>query len=99
MEKDRKGPPSLRRRRNQISGSVRTAIATLSHNRSFNARDLAEYRGYSMPEATGIIRSLKSKEMLRKVEDGGWYPTSMGWDWIEGRQFAPSDYDKHGMRK
>ncbi len=80
-----------------ITDSIRTGIATVAHNRPFTSRDLAEYRGLSTATATAIVKKLVKGKMLRKVPDG-WYPTSMGWDWIEGKQFTASDYDAHGMR-
>jgi hypothetical protein len=86
---------SSRRDPPEISSSIRMGIATLSHNRAFSARDLAEYRGLSLSQANAIIRKLAKNHMLRKMEDG-WYPTSAGWDWIEGR--PPGNYDSKGMR-
>ena len=81
-----------------ISNELRMGIATLSYNRAFSTRDLADYRGLSTYQAGVVVRKLKSRGFLRKMKDG-WYPTSMGWAWIEGRPFAASDYDMHGMRK
>ena len=66
------------------SDRIRTGVATLSHNSAFKVRDLAEYRGFSNSEAALIVRGLIRSNRLQKVA-GGYYPTKIGWDWIEGK--------------
>lgn len=85
--------------RDPLPDRIRMAVATLSYNRAFKARDLAEYTGTSSAFAQSVIRKLSKNKMLRKVEGGQWYPTSKGWDWIEGRPLSSDWYDEHGMRR
>lgn len=68
--------------------NIRRAIGTVGHNRSFTARDLAEYLwgrpgSLSSNEVRNHLRKLTRAKYLELGKDG-YSVTRLGWNWIEG---------------
>lgn len=78
---------------------LRAVIGTLSHNRTFTTRDLAEYVRFDLDttfgqwiDASAIVASLVRRGLIaiapmlgnvRNDHDVRYYPTADGWTWIE----------------
>ncbi len=62
---------------------LRVVIGTLSHNRPFRRREVSEYMGGSS-NGPAIVRQLLRTALIERVERGLYYPTALGWVWVDG---------------
>jgi hypothetical protein len=72
-------------RKRRVDLSALCMIGTLAHNRSFTAKDYAEYlrfadRGGRHPPP---ISTLVTRGVIKRVGRGQFYPTPQGWKVIE----------------